>query len=330
MVLVENIVVKGKYFFPIGFDKIHDLKKTIQEYLAKKMYEPEDIRTIFFQDRFLTANFRLSFGRFDVPWNLKLKRDLGLITDEQIQTKLYFEKLASKRLDVPFKIKFMLYPQKMNNVDGIIIDVTSIPAAYYHISQMNRNLYLDKSDYSRIKYENTEFIKEIMAAIHARTISEPALMSAYIKNELSEKLSAYNFTKIAKLLGDGKQKLELGENAVPDLLGVIENFLVELLTRIGVQPAGLHEPEKNITKLKTAGFLNYMTEGTLQSALFHSVYRKLKNVDHKKESMDYFDVMLYFGITESIIDYLLDRVVKYKIKSAAVSQAKEVDKDAAL
>lgn len=315
MVLVENLVVKGKYFFPAKAEQIGALKNTLQEYLAKKMYEPEDTRDLFFQDRFLTANYRLFFGRLETPWRFKWRKALGFMTDDEVHTKLYFEKLGSKRREIPFDIKLCLSFQKVNDIDGVVIDITSIPAVYYHITQMNKNLHLDITDYSLIKHENTEFIKEIMASIHARVLSEPKLLSDYIRNEISQKLLNYKFEKVSKLLDEGKRKIEMGENSVGDLLGVIENFLVELVTRLNVKPAGLHEPEKNISKLKSAGFLNDRTEGTIQSSLFHAVYRKLKDIDHKKEEIDYFDLMLYYGITESIIDYLLDKVVKYKIKS---------------
>ena len=315
MVIVENLIVKGKYFFPAKVDQVGNLKDTLQEYLAKKMYEPEDTRSLFFRDRFLTANYRLFFGRLDAPWKYKWRKALGFLTEQEIQTKLYFNKLGSTRGEIPYDIKICLSFQKVSDVDGVVIEIMSKPVAYYQITQMNKNMHLDKTEYSLIKHENTEFIKEIMGSIHARCLSEPNLISSYIQTAISQKLLSYKFEKIAKLLDEGKKKVEVGENAVGELIGVIENFLSEIVTRVNLQPAGLHQPEKNICKLKDAGFLNEKTEGTIQSSLFHAVYRKLKDIDHKKEEIDYFDLMLYYGITESVVDYLLDKIVKYKIKT---------------
>ncbi|MDD3421029.1 MAG: hypothetical protein PHS47_01855 [Methanocellales archaeon] len=318
MVVVENLIVKGKYFIPVKVEQIGALKATLREYLDKKGYEPEDTRSLFFNDRFLTLNFRLSFGSLEEPFKLKLRKILGFLSEEEIQNKLYFKKLETTRRELPFKIDICLSLQKVNETEGIVIEIMSKPVAYYHITQhitqMNKDLYLDKTDYSLIKHENTEFIKELMASIHARCLSEPALLSSYIQTEISQKLVSYKFDKIAQLLDEGKKRLEIGENAVGNLIGVIENFLVELIKRLDIKPAGLHQPEKNIQKLKDCGFLSDKTEGTIQSSLFHSVYRKLKDIDHKKEDIDYFDLVLYYGITESIIDYLLDKVIKYKIK----------------
>ena len=314
MVVVENLIVKGKYFFPAKREQVTKLKDVLQEYLAKKMYQPEDLGSLFFRDRFLTANYRLSFGKFEIPWRYRWRKSLGFLSDEKIQTKLYFEKLAKTRMEIPFEIKISLSFQKISEAEGIVIEVISKPAVYYQITQLNKSLHLDKTDYSLIKYENTEFIKELMASIQARCLSEPNTLSSYIQTEISQKLLLHKFDKIAKLWDSGQKKLEIGENAVGDLIGVIENFLVELVKRINIKPAGLHEPEKNISKLKNAGFLSEKTEGTIKSSLFHSVYRKLKDIDHKKEEIEYFDLVLYYGITESIIDYLLDKVIKYKIR----------------
>lgn len=314
MVVVENLIVKGKYFFVAKSERVEDLKDILQEYLVKKGYAPEGTRNLFFKDRFFTANYRLFFGKLKMPWRYKWKKAIGLLSQEDIETKIYFEELATKRKEIPFEIKISLSLQKFNGIEGITIEVMSKPVAYYQITQMNKNLYLDKIDYSLIKHENTEFIRELMASIHANCLSEPNLLSSYIQTEMSQKLRSYKFEKIASLLEEGKKKLEIGENAVGDLIGVIEIFLVELITKLNITPAGLHQPEKNISKLKEAGFLNERTEGTIQSSLFNAVYRKLKDIDHKKEDIDYFDLVLYYGITESIIDYLLDKIIKYKIR----------------
>lgn len=177
-------------------------------------------------------------------------------------------------------------------------------------------------DYGLIKYENAEFIKELMTSIHAQQLSEPKLLSDYIKSEISEKLKAYKFVKAAECLDNGRKKLEIGEDAYDDLIGVIEIFLFDLVSRFDEKPAGRDNPEKNISKLKTLGFLTDKTEGTIKSSLFNSVYSKLKDIQHKKEHLDYFDAILYYGITESVIDYLLEKVVKYKIKSSQIELVK--------
>ena len=315
MINIENVIVKGRYFVPVKFDNISSLKNTLQEYLAKKLYQPEDLRNVFFQDRFFTQNFRIFLQKPEMPWSLQIKLKLRLLTIEEVEDKFYSQRVSNLRNEIPYEVRISLSVQSINNVDGVVIDITSIPTVFYKVSQkINTRIFLDKNDYVCIAYQNTEFIKEIMAAIHAQVITEPKLLSEYVKSEIIQKLVIYKFEKIAKLLEDGKKKMELGENAIGDLLGAIENFLFDLLNRISIQPDALHKPENNISKFKTNGFITDEIEGSLKCTLFNGIYLKLKDKDHKKEEINYLDLKLYYDIVEDIIDYLLDRVIKYKIK----------------
>ena len=145
---------------------------------------------------------------------------------------------------------------------------------------------------------------------------KPKVIVDYVQTEVSKKLIHHDFKKISKLLNEGKTNLELGKDSVGQLLGVIENFLFDLVSRLTDKPAQLHQPEKNIDKLEGLGYINNEICGTIQSTLYHGIYRKLKDKDHKKEEIEYFDLALYYKITENVIDYLIDRVIKYKIKTS--------------
>lgn len=313
---IENLITKGKYFVPVNQDKLGALKDTLQNYLAKKNYSPaEGVRSFFFQDNFLASNFQLDFNRPRINGFTSLKKNLSLIGDDEIYTQHYFSELAKKRKEIPFHIKILLSIQKIGEREGIVVEIMTKPVAYFLITQLNKKLHFDKNEFSLIKIENSDFIKELMGAIGAVCLEEPVLLSsAYQPASISMKLTSFGFSKVSKLLDAGRNKIEVGEPAIGELLGVIELFLHGLVERLGEKPFALHQPEKNITKLKSLGYLSNQTEGTIQSSIYHAIYRKLKDADHKKEDLNYFDLSLYFGITESVIDFLIDVTLKYKIK----------------
>jgi hypothetical protein len=313
MTRIENLIVKGKYFIPAKPEQVTNLKNILTEYMKKKYFEPEDFRNQFFQDRFLTLNFKLPIDMRE-SLRMKIKKFLHLMSEDEVISEIRFSELKRIRNEYPFEIKMFLSLQKVQNIDGVVIEISSIPTVYYKLSQLSKELYLDEFEYSNVWYTNSEFIKEVMSAINATPLENPKVLSEYVKTEVSKKLFTYGFTKISKLLEDGKSKIEIGQNGIGELIGVIENFLYELIKKLNKEPSQLHQPEKNIDKLKGYGYINDEVCGTIQRSLYEGIYKKLKDKDHKKEEINYFDLRLYYQITEQILDYLLDRVIRYKFK----------------
>ncbi|MBR9676787.1 hypothetical protein GOV04_01485 [Candidatus Woesearchaeota archaeon] len=311
---VENIIIRGKYYFPGKFERIKDIKRIIMNYMGKKSYEPEDTRDLFSLDGFSTINFQRFLGKDDIPLKFQIKKFLRLISEDELSNNLYFERMRKLRNELPFEVQFRFTSEKKNGRDIISIKIISIPVIYYKMAQLSNKIVLSDFDHSNIVYTNIEFIKEVMDAIHAVPIEPPQAMSHYVKTKISDTLKEYKYDKIAELLEKGRSKLERGEDGIPDLLGVIENFLYLITDKVVEKPAQLHQPEKNIEKLKDAKFISNEICGSLQKSLFQGVYRILKDKDHKKEEINYFDMNLFFNITEDVIDYLLERVIKHKIK----------------
>ena len=139
-------------------------------------------------DGFLTINFRMFLGKTDIPLGYKIKRAFHLLSDTEIQTNLYMDKLKNLRPEYPFEVRVCFSSEKIGDNQRIVINISSIPAVYYKIAQVNKNLYLNDFDYTNIVYTNTEFIKEIMGSISATPIEEPKAILQYIKSEVSKKL----------------------------------------------------------------------------------------------------------------------------------------------
>ena len=139
----------------------------------------------------------------------------------------------------------------------------------------------------------------------------------YVQSEIFEKLEKYNFEKVRGLLEKGRANIESGKEGVSNLWKVIEHFLNELVERIGEKPAGLEHPQKNIQLLIKKNFISEKAGGSLTAILYKGVYGKLKDKDHKDEGLNLLDARLYYQITEDTIDYLIERILRYKVRKMA-------------
>lgn len=228
--------------------------------------------------------------------------------------KKYFKRLKECRNDFPWTVRVYIHPGKFEEEEGCYIEIISEPSIFYKIIQLNRRINICEEDYSFIIYTNQQFINGIASSLNFIVIKNPSVLSQYINNYCIEELKNFKFDKIAKLLEEGRKKLEGGGNAIGDLIGIIENFLEELIKRIGERPKGLHNPEKNIQKLKDSGFLEDYMEGSLMKGIYNAVYLPLKDKDHKKEQIDLFNLKLFYGVIENYILYLIERILKFRIK----------------
>lgn len=327
MTLAETLIARGKYYLPVEFEKIPIVKRMLLSYLHNRNYEVLDLNQFFYESSYLTMTFHLSFENVKPPLQMKIKQAIGMIDDLEVKTQLYFNYLRAKRIEIPFKVTITIAVDFIDNKPAITLEVISIPIAYYRITQLNKKMIIDRSDFSRIKFENIQFIKETMAAIQASPLEEPKMLSDnMLKNETINKLHHYKFEKIAKLLQEGRRKLECGEDAVSEIFGVIENFLFEVVMRLSLKPSGRENPERQISILMSKGYLSKEAGGTIQSILINGVYSKLKSIDHPKNPIDYFDLSFYYTITEDTIDYLIEKVVKYKLKAPKEVELSQTEK----
>ena len=116
------------------------------------------------------------------------------------------------------------------------------------------------------------------------------------------------------MLEKSRSEIELGRGGLDELRAAIENFLHELVKKQSENPYPLHMPEKNIEKLEAMGYLYGEIKGLIVAILYNQVYKKLAEKVHKRQEVSLFEARLYLALVEEIIDYLFERVCRYKIK----------------
>ena len=215
-------------------------------------------------------------------------------------------------------MRIHLYTEKYKNILGVMVEVTSLPAMYFQVTQGISPYFntLKEEEYSAIIFENSELIESIAKSIHGIIIEHPKPLLEYFKTEVIKKLESLEFKKVAKMLEESKAKIETGKikEGLDDLRGCIENFLYELIFKIGNKPKPLDKPEKNIELLEKSGYISGEAKGRIKSILYNGIYCFLSDKYHKREETDLFMARLCIGIVENIFDYLLERCIRYNIK----------------
>ncbi len=308
--LAENFVVKGTFFqakpeaedFKSSLDRI---KSMLIESLRSKGYK------YFGPVSSLYKYLEMEFRRW-IPSEKK-----SFLKRRPDPSKTYFKALENTRNDSPWTIRVYLYYGKFKGSEGVFIEITSEPAIFYKITQLQPDITIREEEYSYIVYTNKEFVGGVAKSLACVSVKEPKTLVEYIKTEVSEKLKTFNFGRIADLMENGRKQIELGKTqyGLGDLRAATENFLFELINKLGEKPYPLDKPEKNIELLGSMGYLDEKPKGLITKTLYNGIYKILSDkTTHRRESVNLFDARLYFNLTEQIFDYLLDKIMKYKIK----------------
>ncbi len=312
----ENYIIKGTFFRFKPKDQDYKEALTDLQFIIRSYFESSNYvysGPTSFGLKYFEQDFYFSKKKFKIS---KIKKMFGRSEEDQA-AKQHYKYLRGTREEIPAIIKIYIYPGKKDDSEGFYIDIVVNPVKYLRIVQLNESPDIDESKYSFIVNENTQFLEGFAKANLCLIIQTPSPLNLFVKTEISSKLKKYGFHKIGELLGKSREKLELAKDteSIDDLLGVIENFLVDIIKRLGEKPKELHQPEKNIQLLKDKGYINSEMQGVIQGILYNNIYKTLKKPAHEREHIDLFDLRYLLDITERSIDYLLDKSWKHKIKS---------------
>jgi len=312
----ENFVFKGKFF--VYSKEIGYIRSTLTDFLYSEGFSLEGGHPLVYP--FLSLVFiRFHPESSSAPLLLRVKKSLRLISDEEFRQELYFHSLLTTRDDVPFEVALDLYTGKFKGYEGTIIEVISKPAVYFKITQRNFSPnFISKEKYSFIKIENEHFIKRIVNAVGGYLTEEPKPLEVYIHSSTIEKLKSFRFEEVAKLLENGKKKVEIGNSdGLDDLRAAIEQFFRDLMIKLNEKAERADKWEKDLKQLNTLGYLDEDTERVIRSTLYNGVYSFLSNVrtHPPRKEVDLFTSRLLFNLTEDVFDYLIERIIKFKIKT---------------
>lgn len=312
MIRVENLIVEGKCFIQSSIEpqNIDGLKSLLMEFMSRKGYYPEDFRTIFFRDRFLTMKFYLEPAFKKIPLILKMKKAFGLVDEEEIQWQKYSYALKRTRNDMPFEISLSLIPSKLKDKEGFAITIRSEPVILFKIRSLGERPVFDEFDYSNIVDTNRDFIEEIMRATGAVILEKPRAIAEYTKTPTLEKLEKFGFDGIAKLIREGKIKIERGntEDGLTDLREALKDFVSESVRKIGGEPK--NSIPKDLGTLKELGYINKWMYEVIYNFLYEWIYSYLSAKPvHGRERINFDDSKFLFSISEEIINYLLEKIM---------------------
>jgi hypothetical protein len=317
---LKNLIVKGK-FYQYSIEKLdiegqkklyNDIKTRIRHYFLTDYNETSPIPIHY---DFANMEFIRKVPRPQEPDEKKSLFPL-FPTGKTKKENPYFKHLGETTDSAIWRLNICCYPLTIREKDAIVIDVTSEPAIIHKYQQLGQRRLLNQDDIDLIVYENVEFVLRFANANLFNVLEIPKPIGSTFNTDVTIKLRAFNFNKIADLLEKGRQEVENGqsENGLVTLRSAIEFFFVEVLTRKGITPAPQKDVNKNIDKLHSLGFIDSTTHRNLLKLSYNGLYTNLSEVTHDRISRDYFDSRFYFDITEEIFNYVLERVIKFNLR----------------
>jgi len=326
----ENLIIVGKFLIPLSKIGDKELNQELRTNLKKKIVkvmrqrgflEAEDIRTEFLISSYFQKLPELpnvlefipptlvSADRIKIPHILRLKKAVGLISEEDIVDWKYSRALMDTRDVIPWRIKIRIHP-----IDrGFFVEVEMYPAIYFKIVQLGYRPSISEFEYSSLIQENSSFLRDILIELNGEELEAPRPIGSIVEKDLLGKLHKFKFSKVASLLEDAIGKLDKGEieDSLAILRSVLEKFLEYLVIQIGEKPQ--ERFHRNLEILKSRGYLEDKVTSLLDNTLYEFVYRYLSNkIVHKREKLNIEDAKFLFNISYDIMDYLIEKVILRK------------------
>ena len=322
---LKNLIVKGKYFQytgePANLEKqknhFNQIKTAIRDYITSNGYDELFPHTFH---NFASMDFNAIIIRPEKKENQSFFSFMH--KDAKDIKNYYLEQLKNTKESAVWRLNVCCNPRDLDGRKVIFVEITSEPAIIYKFQQLNERASLDQDKIDLIIYENQEFISRLAAANLLNTLDPPKPIGSSVKTDVTIKLRAFNFNKIADFLEKGRQEVEDGqsENGLVTLRSALELFFVEILMRKGIEPAPQKNVNKNIDKLLGLGFIDSSTHNNLIKLAYNGLYINLSTVTHDRIPRDYFDSRFYFNLTEEIFDYVLERVIKLNLQTTTIDK----------
>jgi hypothetical protein len=314
----ENFVFKGKFI--VNSTDIQRLYKMINGHLIDVGYRQSG--SWLFGTILSTKYYLLTVGDTSVPLHLKIKQLLKLQTEQEVNTLAHIERLNKIRNDIPYEISVSLFPEKINDKDVTAVEVVSKSCMYQKMAQMYLKGPVSEETISLINVENTLLIQNICRSVLGQMVETPKALEFFIDTQAIQILQTFGFNSVSDMLLKGRRKLETGDSSgLDDLRGAIENFFYILVDKIGSTPESLQNPERNISKIGIAGYIDSEYETLIRTILYNQIYLTITDKKtHKRQDIDLLTSRLFFDVTESTMIYLCTRILKYKMKTDQVKQ----------
>ncbi|MFA6530559.1 MAG: hypothetical protein WCT31_02425 [Candidatus Micrarchaeia archaeon] len=316
--LAENFIVKGKAFFnTTDKDRIKAIKSGAITYLVTEGFENIGHNPQWYN--FGCIQFVRRMPKASIRLGLTIKRFLNLMTDTEYKHAQHMRELLSLRDEIVYEIGISIYQSKFKEYEGTIFEITVRPSVFFKLRQAGVSRNIDREQYSYIQTECTETITNLVHALSGYLIEMPKPLDALIITKVIESLETFGFKKTSELLKKGRSKIENGNTleGIDELKGAIEDFYHEAVKKIDKMPLALQKPEENLNIIASTGYL----DRDLKSLALNSqkaVYSFVNNQSHPRKAPDLITARFCFDETETVMNYILERVFRYKIRDAAL------------
>jgi hypothetical protein len=293
---------------------VQNLKLMIIDYLRASNHEQQGVVSLSGLGTLTGKYFHLNFS---IPCPIEISS-----LSEKFQEK-YRVWLSSIKNSAPDRIGVSIEIDG----EGFKVKISSKSAVYRKIDPGVVGFSTITSDeYSCIRAENIQFIKDLLSAIHAKVIRPPNALSQKTKFRLSDELRTLGHTEIANLLDRGYSHINSYdsdgiENGLVDLRDALDKFVKIMADLVN---NGKHKDKfkENLMILQEKGYLDEKMANFLHKTLYEFVYSYLSNVTihnreklvvtdkDRKKLLGEYDAKYVYALFEDSMEYLLNKVIK--------------------
>ncbi len=187
----ENFIVRARCFLAsekLNRESLKNLNYRIVALMERKGYESFDTtqRDLIIRDQvFLTLIFDRTVDRSRVPVSSRVKRGIGLKSNSEILSDLYFKDLRNTIDHVPHRVTFTIDYVEIEKSRGFSIWIESEPTILAKHRQLKKSLEVDKSQHKEIVAYNVTYLRNMMSSLGARVLDDPMALEPNLSPEAS-------------------------------------------------------------------------------------------------------------------------------------------------
>ncbi len=173
----SDFIVEGKGFVAakIEGESISKINQRIGQFMYYKLFTSENPFPYFFNQILFANTFYRELSK-DTPKSFKLKKALGLMSNDEFLTKRFHLNLQNTRRELPYRVIVSVSYAKRGNDDGFLITMRSEPIVIYQRNILGWKYDFSESDYNDIIDTNKDFITEAMNAVGFIIVEKPRVV----------------------------------------------------------------------------------------------------------------------------------------------------------
>ena len=292
------------YYVPRSGYRAADLRQLIVK--AKYVVKATNVKQVF--DMILSA---LNHGMTHLSWTgelqgktLEFTRVLGTprgkLSKESNDVDKFFLKLAETRSGIPMDVLMVGSDVESGKIE---FDVTVRPVLYRKITQLGL-LECTDQQVQEAQHECVAFADALKGMMGAAVLEMPSVMSVRSTINVGKRLLVSGMPSQSDLLSQAEAKIATGqtEDGVKNCRSVAEQVLENLMKRVGLDPTDSFK--HNLDRLASHKHIDpWMTE-----SIYNFYYRFLSEATHDRFKPGPKEALYVLSVTESTIEFLLDRV----------------------